>query len=63
MFTRNSHNCMSVKLSAKCVSRTAVLLCESAQAKLASQGAPPSGEIACYSELAAVMNDFLDIMN
>ncbi|CAN0216692.1 unnamed protein product, partial [Pylaiella littoralis] len=63
IFNSNSHNCMSVKLSAKCVSRTAVLMCGSAQGKLLAQGAHPNGAIACYSELATVMNDFLDIMN
>lgn len=38
-------------------------MCDSAQGKLLAQGAHPNGAIACYSELATVMNDFLDIMN
>lgn len=47
----------------KCVSGTAVTLCASAQGNLESQGLSPNGEIACYSELAGVMNDFVYIMN
>ncbi|CAN0241232.1 unnamed protein product [Ectocarpus fasciculatus] len=38
-------------------------MCDSAQGKLIVQGAHPNGAIACYSELATMMNDFLDIMN
>ncbi|CAM9921407.1 unnamed protein product, partial [Ectocarpus sp. 6 AP-2014] len=63
MFTRNSHNCMSVGLSAKCVSRSACRICHSAMGKLEANNQPPSGEIETYAELAYVMNDFLDIMN
>ena len=45
------------------MSATSCRACDSAQGKLQAQGCPPNAEIACYSEMAFVMNDFVDIFN
>ena len=52
-----------VSVVSQCVSNTARSIVASAQCKLLSKGKPPSGELACYADIAEVMNDFVDIMN
>lgn len=45
------------------LSRTAVRMCNDANAKLIRNGQKPDLFIVCYAEMAAEVNDFVDIMN